>query len=327
MRCTALGMRMGVAFHHEYSWWFTQPDFLSDSTGTFAGVPYDAVTATNSAGKWWQNYDTRRLYNQDLHKYQGISTPTTSYWNPSSGIFTNDLDYCHWYATQWALRMLDVVENYNPDFIYTDGNSTQPFSGYATGTGYKCDAMERVIAHFYNRTLERHGQLDTLAVVKFHNGDHIGTTFEGGYSSTIKEDQPWFAEMAIGDWFWKPGISYDNGGSIVYRLLEAISRDGAMMVNIPNRPDGALDSGATNMLIGVGQWMAIHGEGIYGSRAWVTPTEGNFRFTVGTNGLLYAFYEGIPSGGTKLTIASLATTSNLLTAPITSVSLLGSAAR
>jgi alpha-L-fucosidase len=319
-----LGMRMGVAFHHEYSWWFTQPDFLSDSTGALAGVPYDAVTATNSTGKWWASYDTRYLYNQDLHKYQGISTPYADYWNPASGIFSNDLDYCHWYATQWALRILDVVENYSPDFIYTDGNSTQPFSGYATGTGYKCDALQRVIAHYYNRTLERHGQLDALAVVKFHGGDHIGTTFEGGYSPTIKEDQPWFAEMAIGDWFWKPGISYDNGGTIVYRLLEAISRDGAMMVNIPNRPDGALDSGATNMLIGVGQWMAIHGEGVYGSRAWVKPAEGSFRFTVGTNGCLYAFYEGIPSGGNKLTIASLATTSNLLVGAITNVSMLGS---
>ncbi|HZI33735.1 MAG TPA: alpha-L-fucosidase, partial [Candidatus Binatia bacterium] len=161
----SLGMHFGVAFHHEYSWWFTQPDFLSDSSGPFAGVPYDAVTATNSAGTWWENYDVRRLYNQDLHKYQGISTPTTGYWNPSQGIFTNDLDYCHWYATQWALRILDVIENYDPDFIYTDGNSTQPFSGYATGTGYKCDAMQRVIAHYYNRTLERDGKLDTLAVV------------------------------------------------------------------------------------------------------------------------------------------------------------------
>ena len=329
-----LGMHLGVAFHHEYSWWFTQPDFLSDSTGAFAGLPFDAITGTNSAGTWWQNYDVRRLYNQDLHKYQGISTPNQSYWNPGSGIFTNDLDYCHWYATQWALRMLDVVENYNPDFIYTDGNSTQPFSGYATGTGYKCDAMQRVIAHFYNRTLERHGKLDTLAVVKFHDknhnsnqsGDNIGTTFEGNYPSAIKEDQPWFAEFGIGDWFWRPGISYDNGGAIVDRLLEAVSRDGAMMVNIPNRPDGALDSGATNMLMGVGQWMAIHSEGIYGSRAWATPTEGNFRFTVGTNGCLYAYYLGIPSGGTQLTIASLATTSGLLTAPVTSVSLLGSGA-
>ena len=322
----SLGMRYGVAFHHEYSWWFTQPDFLSDSSGTYAGVPYDAVNATNSAGTWWQNYDTWRLYNQDLHKYQGIATPTTSYWNPSQGIFTDDLDYCHWYATQWALRILDVIENYDPDFIYTDGNSTQPFSGYATGTGYKCDAMERVIAHFYNRALERHGpKLDRLAVVKFHSGDRIGTTWEGGYSPTIYDVQPWFAEMTIGDWFWYPGISYDNGGTIVQRLLEVVSRDGAMMVNIPPRPDGALDSGATNMLLGVGQWMGTNSEGIYGSHAWVKPTEGNFRFTVGTNGFLYAYYLGIPSGKTKLTIASLAASSNLLVAPITSVSLLGSA--
>ena len=176
-----------------------------------------------------------------------------------------------------------------------------------------------------NRTLERDGKLDTLAVVKFHNGDHIGTTFENGYSSTIKEDQPWFAEMAIGDWFWRPGISYDTGGAIVQCLLEAISRDGAMMVNIPNRPDGSLDSGATNMLQGVGQWMAVNSEGIYGNRAWVTPTDGNFRFTVGTNGCLYAYYLGIPAGGTQLTIPSLATTSNLLVGAIGSVSLLGSA--
>ena len=326
----SLGMHMGVAFHHEYSWWFTQPDFLSDSSGAYAGIPYDAVTSTNSTGQWWTNYDTRRLYNIDLHKYQGISTPNQSYWNPTSGIFTNDLDYCHWYATQWALRILDVVENYNPDFIYTDGDSTQPFSGYATGTGYKCDAMERVIAHYYNRTLERHGQLDTVAFVKFHNGDRIGTTFEGGYSSTIKDDQPWLAEFGIGDWFWKPGFSYDNGGAIVWRLLEAISRDGAMVVNIPLRPDGAFDNysssnSATNMLAGVGQWMTIHGEGVYGSHAWVKPTEGSFRFTVGTNGCLYAYYLGIPTAGTQLTIASLATSSNLLVSAISSVSLLGSA--
>jgi alpha-L-fucosidase len=321
-----LGMKFGVAFHHEYSWWFTQPDFLSDSSGALAGVPYDAVKSTNSAGKWWAGKDTRLLYNQDLHKYQGISTPNQYYWNPSQGIFTNDLDYCHWYATQWALRILDVVENYDPDFIYTDGNSTQPFSGYATGTGYKCDAMQRVIAHYFNRTLERHGKLDTTAFVKFHNGDHIGTTFEGGYSSAIKDDQPWLAEDGFGNWFWSPGISYDHGGAIVHRLLEAVSRDGAMAVNIPPRPDGALDSGATNMLLGVGQWMAIHGEGIYGSHAWAQPTDGNFRFTVGTNGCLYAFYLGIPSGGTQLTLPSLASTSGKLKAPIASVSLLGSAA-
>lgn len=323
----SLNMKMGIAFHHEYSWWFYQPAFLTDSSGPLAGVPYDPVTSTNGAGKWWQNYDPRLLYTPaDLHEYAGIATPTTGYWNPSSGIFGNHLDYANWFATWWALRILDASERYNPDFIYTDGNSTQPFSGFATGTGYKCDAMQRVIAHYYNRTLQRRGQLDTLAVVKFHNGDRIGTTYEGNFSSTIKTDQPWFAEFAIGDWFYRSGITYDNGGTIVWRLLEAVSRDGGMMVNIPNRPDGSFDSGVTNMLNGVGQWMNVHGEGIYGSQAWVTPSEGSFRFVRGANGWLYAYYLGVPSAGTQFTIAALANNSGLLAGPITSVSMLGSAA-
>ena len=323
----SLNMKMGIAFHHEYSWWFWQPAFLSDTSGAFTGVPYDAVTSTNGAGKWWQNYNPRLLYTPaDLHEYAGIATPTTGYWNPSSGIFVNHLDYANWFATWWALRILDASERYNPDFIYTDGNSTQPFSGFATGSGYKCDAMQRVIAHYYNRSLQRRGQLDTLAVVKFHNGDRIGTTYEGNFASTIKTDQPWFAEFAIGDWFYRAGISYDNGGTIVHRLLEAVSRDGGMMVNIPNRPDGSFDAGVTNMLNGVGQWMNTHGEGIYGSQAWVTPTEGSFRFVRGANGWLYAFYLGVPTAGTQFTIAALANNSGLLAGPITSVSMLGSAA-
>jgi regulation of enolase protein 1 (concanavalin A-like superfamily) len=185
--------------------------------------------------------------------------------------------------------------------------------------------MERVIAHYFNRTLERHGQLDTFAVVKFHPGDKIVTTSESSIPSGIVTSQAWIGEMTIGDWFWYPNISYDSGGTMVDYLLECVSRDGSVLINIPPRPDGALDSGATNMLAGFGQWMATNSEGIYGSRAWVKYGDGSFRFTVGTNGFLYAYYMGLPSAGTKLTIPSLATSSNLLVSAVGSVSLLGSA--
>ena len=56
-------------------------------------------------------------------------------------------------------QMMDAVDKYNPDFIYTDGTDQQPFSSSGTGTGYKCDAMQRVIADFYNKTLDRRGKL------------------------------------------------------------------------------------------------------------------------------------------------------------------------
>ena len=152
--CRAEGMRFGVTFHHEYTWWWWQTAFGSDKTGPQAGVPYDGnLTLADGKGKWWEGLDPRRLYGIDLREYKGVTAAAYSQWSPPPpGIFTNHLPYAKWYATQWALRMMDVVDQYNPDFIYTDGTDQQPFSGSGTGTGYKCDAMQRC----HRRFLQHH---------------------------------------------------------------------------------------------------------------------------------------------------------------------------
>jgi len=105
------------------------------------------------------------LYGINLREYNGVYNGIDSM-NTTipQGIFSNHLDYAHWYVTWWALRIMDVIENYDPDFIYTDGDSTQPFSGIKSGTGYKADGIQRVLAHYFNRTLERRGSVDTFAL-------------------------------------------------------------------------------------------------------------------------------------------------------------------
>ncbi|MDP9035065.1 MAG: alpha-L-fucosidase, partial [Myxococcota bacterium] len=263
------------------------------------------------------------------------------------GIFTNHLDYAHWYVTRWALRILDVIENYDPDFIYTDGNSTQPFSGIKSGTGYKADAIQRVLAHYFNRTLARRGTVDTFGIVKFHGPNNgVVNTYETDYPAGIKTDQPWIGEVPVGDWFYNPGFNYDPGMVIRY-LLECVSRDGAVAINVALRPDGSLDPGSVSQLQAIGSWMTINGQGIYGSKAWIKFGEGvnaapfgklgslqanavfttsDVRFTVGKDGYLYAFVLKVPSPGAQITIASLGTNQAALSKPITSVSLLGSTA-
>jgi regulation of enolase protein 1 (concanavalin A-like superfamily) len=279
-----------------------------------------------------------------LTRMAGLVNPTQWGWAPSQGIFTNHLDYAHWYANWWALRVLDVIENYDPDFVYTDGTSTQPFSGYGTGTGYKCDAMQRVLAHLENRSIERRGSAETFAMVKFHTGDRLTTTFENEFPSGIKRDQPWLGEVPVGDWFYSPGFNYDPGMVIRY-LLECVSRDGAAAICISLLPNGGLDSGSQAMLTSIGQWMNVNGAGIYGSHAWSQYGEGSrtlpsgklgstqanyaftnsdFRYTVGADGFLYAYCMTVPSAGQTLHLTALGTGDGTLAAPITSVELLGS---
>jgi alpha-L-fucosidase len=354
--CRAERMRFGVTFHHEYTWWWWQTAFGSDKEGTKAGVPYDGhLTLAAGKGQWWEGLDPRRLYGINLWEYAGANKAAYSLWSPPPpGVFTNHLPYAKWYATQWALRMMDVVDQYSPDFIYTDGTDQQPFSGRGTGTGLKSDAMQRVIADFYNRTLERRGKVDTFSIVKFRKRTNgTVTTEEFGLPGHIRTDQAWIGETPVGDWFYAPGFTYDSGMMIHY-ITEASARDGNAAICISLLPDGSLDDGSLNMLNEVGVWMHRNGEGIYGSHAWKIPGEGemvngklkqlpggalrkhhadfkygtqDFRFTVGTNGCLYAYCLNVPAPGTLLKITSLGADAKLLAAPINSVSLLGSDAK
>lgn len=341
------GMHYGVAFHHEYTWWWWQTAFGSDKQGPKAGIPYDgALSLADGKGKWWEGFDPKLLYGINLREYKGMDEFE---YNLPKGIFDRHLDYAHWYVNRWALRMLDVISKYDPDFIYTDGNSSQPFSGWNSGTGYKSDADQRVIASYYNHALAKHGKLDVFSITKFRPAGENGivTTFEGNYPLNIKTDQAWIGENAVGDWFYAPDFTYDSG-SIIHFLLECVSRDGAYAVNIPIKPDGSLEPACLKMLHEVGDWMKINGPAIYGSKAWVIPGEGregkmrnlptgalgknqaNFtfgiedlRFTQGKDGSLYVFCMTVPKKGTQIIITSLGKSSKYSKQSVSSIKLLG----
>lgn len=343
------GIRFGITFHHEYSWWW-QTAFQSDTQGDKAGVPYDGnLTLEDGKGKWWEGLDPRYLYGINLREYESVAEAANTLWSPPKrGIFSGHLEFAKWYAKWWALRMMDAVDKYQPDFIYTDGTDQQPFSGSGTGTGYKCDAMQRVIADFYNRTLADRGEVDVFSIVKFRKTTN-GTvnTCETGIPEGIKDDQAWIAETPVGDWFYGPDFVYSSDAVIRY-LLEIVARDGSFGLSIPLRPDGSMDEACHEMLHEVGEWMRVNGDGIYGSSAWKVLGEGkdgklntlpggrigqwqadhvfyntDFRFTVGKDGTLYAWCMTVPKAGDKLTIVSLGTNKGLFDKKIRSVELMG----
>lgn len=322
-------MHFGIAFHHEYTWWWWQTPFWNDHSGPLKGIQYDGKsTLEDGKGTAWEGYDPRMLYGINLNEYKGMQQFRYCL---DKGIFHRHLDYAHWYANNWALRILDAINKYDPDFIYTDGTSQQPFSGDGTGTGYKCDAMQRVIASYYNQRIKRHNDVDAFCIVKFRKNepDKLLTTIETWIPDEIKKDQSWIGENAVGDWYYKPDIVYSSDALIRY-MLEIISRDGYYMVNIPFKPDGSVDEACEAMLKEVGQWMKINGEGIYGSQAWVKLGEGkdgkinkfpngqlneshanfafgteDFRFTQGEDGSIYAYCMTVPAANSKLEIKSL----------------------
>jgi alpha-L-fucosidase len=82
-------------------------------------------------------------------------------------------------------------------------------------------------------------------------------------------------------------MNLQNSGSVVRKLIENVSRNGNYMLNISPKSDGTIPDEQKAILLGVGKWLDVNGDGIYCTRAWTKFGEGQVRFTKKAN-TLYA---------------------------------------
>ena len=240
------GLRFGVTTHlsRSYSWLNTAN--LSDTTGPMKGVPYDGAQGKGK-GLYPPKHD-------DIHQRAPLNAPKE--WR--------DL---------WAKRIKDLIDNYHPDHLYFD--CSVPFRGDDMGkTGMD------VIAHYYNHSMEMHGgKLEGVMCVKERPWQGLyapGMTtldYERGKANEIRPE-PWQTDDSIGPWGYRKGASYMTPNAAIDKFIDIVSKNGNMLLNVPIKADGTLDDETVNVLEGMGRWLAVNGEAIYGSRPWYMFGEG-----------------------------------------------------
>ena len=57
-------------------------------------------------------------------------------------------------------------------------------------------------------------------------------------------------------------------------LVDIVSKNGNLLLNVVQRPDGSLDAEVEQMLAQLAAWTAVNGEAIYGTRPWLVYGEG-----------------------------------------------------
>lgn len=135
------------------------------------------------------------------------------------------------------------------------------------------------------------------------------------------EPYPWQIDTSVGDWHYRRNDRYKTAGQIIHTLIDVVSKNGNMLLNVPGKGDGTIDDEVVQTLESIGKWMQVNGEAIYGTRPWLDFGEGpqykltrdigegtftarDFRFTV-KGKTLYAIALGWPEDG-KWSIRSLA---------------------
>jgi alpha-L-fucosidase len=237
------------------------------------------------------------------------------------------------FREDWLARTAEIVEEYHPDLLY--------FDWWVGVSSFR--ETERRFAAFYYDYAAQHRQTVVMNY-KFDNmHDGAGVLdVERGQLAGIRAE-PWQTDTSLSNesWGYIEHDTYKQAGPLIHELIDVVSKNGNLLLNIGPKSDGTIPEAAQQTLLAIGAWLDTNGEAIYGSRPWSTFGEGptdiatgsfadktekpftadDFRFTTRA-GNLYAIELGWPSGGRAL-IRSLAAGK----ASVQSVALLGYASK
>ena len=291
--------------------------------------------SSHRAEHWWF-FNGGRDFDSDVQDpaYADLYGPAVSLPNDRYGLDVKPRPDAM-FLEDWLARCSELVDKYQPQLFWFDWWIEQTvFQPY----------LQRFAAHYYNRGLE------------WGKGVAINYKFKSFAEKTaildiergqLKDIRPmlWQNDTSVSknSWGYIQHHDYKTGTSIIHDLIDVVSKNGALLLNIGPRPDGTIPEPEQAMLVEIGRWLEINGEAIYDTRPWKVygegPTEvfeGGFtdtkraaftsrdiRYTANGD-TLYAILLGWPETG-EANVGWLRDGSPLHPGAIQSVALLGSA--
>ncbi len=336
------GLHFGVSVHAAHAWSWYETAQRADKNGPKAGVPYDGkLTKKDGKGKWWEGLDPQELYAQNhaLSKESNDNAVIHAQWDWGAGVSVPDKAYCE----KFFKRTIDLIDKYDPDVVYFD-DTVLPLYPIS-------DVGLKIAAHLYNKSIKTKGSLQAVINGKILNEQQrkcMVWDIERGQSNSI-EPLPWQTDTCIGSWHYNKPIfdnhRYKSAKTVVHTLVDVVSKNGNLMLSVPVKGNGTIDSDERKIVEEIGRWMKANSESIYDTRPWTIFGEGpalentaplsaqgfnegkgkpmeaqDIRFVV-KGDLLYATVMGWPENG-KVLIKNLGSNSQHYKKKISKVELL-----
>ena len=320
-------------------------DVIGEEEGAAKRVGLHFGASSHRAEHWWW-YDGGMKFDSDVRnpKYAGLYGPAEpenlpgeptdkapdpnqlELWLPPSRAFMRD----------WLGRTTEIIDKYHPQVLYLDWWAGQPaFRPY----------LKKLAAYYYDRA----AQWGTTVVLTYKDQDFPPGAalldIERGKMDQIRL-LPWQTDtsVSIHSWGYVKHDTYRTPKSLIDELVDVVSKNGDLLLNVGPKSNGTIPAQARHILLAMGAWLRVNGQAIYGTRPWYVYGEGptisdhsrqrgsdivhytarDVRFTRKGN-ILYAIELGWPASR-ELTLHTLFKGTPYLRAPISGISLLGSAA-
>jgi len=180
------------------------------------------------------------------------------------------------FMNDWLLRNCELIDKYQPQLFWFDWWIEQP-------------AMEpyrkTFAAYYYNRGLQwNKGVVINFKLNAYPENIAVYDIERGSSKATRKF--PWQTDTSVGkkSWGWISDEENKTSNEIIDALVDIVSKNGNLLLNIGPKADGTISQSQVDVLLGIGDWLKINGQGIYGTRPWKVAEEGPTVITEGSFG-------------------------------------------
>ncbi len=247
------GLKFGLSEHLGASFSWFVPNKGADKKGPYAGVPYDGNDPA-FADLYYNNQGAAKL-------------DETNHWKVDPWYTDNP-----WFHEHWLNRVLDMIDQHEPDLLYSDGALPWDKVGLTA------------VAQLYNRSAKLHGGSNQAVYLQ---KDANPSVFPIGVLDIERgqKDEPvpyvWHTDTCVGGWFYDVRQVYKTPSHVIEMFVDIVAKNGCLLLNFTQKPDGTLDDENLHILKVMADWIKVTGEGIYDTRPWKVALEGPTRSVSG----------------------------------------------
>jgi alpha-L-fucosidase len=181
---------------------------------------------------------------------------------------SNDFTYVsNAWADDWLARSAEIVEKYHPDIMYFDWWIGQP----SIRTN-----LTKFTAFYYNTSLKYGDHVGVINYKDYAIQEHSAVLdLERGQLDDIRPLY-WQTDTSVSNksWGYIQNDTFKTPEFVVHQLIDIVSKNGNLLLNIGPKSDGTIPDEVQKVLRGVGGWLAVNGDAIYGTRPWYVFGEG-----------------------------------------------------
>lgn len=163
----------------------------------------------------------------------------------------------------WLEVLKEFIVKYKPEQLWFDGGLDR----------LSDDAVFRMTSFYYD-FCEREGIEGIISQKKDQIPRRVSLfDYERGGAPAILP-RTWQTDDSPGPWMFIEAMEFKGADWVAPLLVDIISKNGVLLLNIAPRADGSIHPQQKQMLRDLGAWMRVNGEAVYGSRPWRVHHQG-----------------------------------------------------